>query len=377
MADMDEFTLDIKDVKDCLLIEGGVMLRFLTAGESHGKALVAILEGMPAGLKINSAGINQELKRRQHGIGRGKRMQIESDKAKIVSGMHKGMTIGSPIALCIENRDFSIEKLPAVICPRPGHADLAGVLKYGFTDARNVLERASARETASRVGIGAICKIFLNEFKIKISSIVLSIGGEPGIESMAEKVEEARKKKDTVGGIFEVVAKGAPCGLGTYAQWDRRLDGRIAQAIMSIPGIKGVDIGLGFRYADKFGSECHDAIYYAKNKGLPAGRQGYFHKTNNAGGIEGGISNGGDIVIRACMKPISTLLSPLESVNISTKRPSKASVERSDICAVESAGVIAESVLAFILSDALLEKFGSDSLSDIKESYHNYLKRIS
>jgi len=345
------------------------MLRYLTAGESHGKALVAILEGMPAGLKIDSARINLELKRRQEGVGRGKRMQIENDKAKIISGLRKGITLGSPIALCIENKDFSIEKLPAVTLPRPGHADLAGLLKYGFTDCRNVLERASARETAARVGIGAICKIFLEEFRIRISSLVLSIGGEPGIESMVEKVKEAKENKDTVGGIFEVIVRGAPCGLGSYVQPDRRLDGRIAQAVMSIPGVKGVEIGLGFGYADKFGSECHDAIYYTKNKG-------YFHQTNNAGGIEGGISNGEDIIVRVCMKPISTLLEPLNSVNIITKRPSKASIQRSDICVVESAGVIAESVLAYVLADAFLEKFGSDSLSDIKDNYRNYLKRI-
>jgi chorismate synthase len=331
-------------------------------------ALVSILEGMPAGLKLDSAKIDRELKRRQAGIGRGGRMQIESDKVKIISGTRKGITIGSPIAISIENKDFSIEKLPAVTCPRPGHADLAGVLKYGFNDARNVLERASARETASRVGIGAICKILLEEFKIEVSSIVLSIAGEAGIESMVDKVNEARQKKDTVGGIFEVIAKGVPCGLGTYVQADRRLDARIAQGVMSIPGVKGVEIGLGFGYAERFGSQCHDAIYYAKNKG-------YFHKTNNAGGIEGGISNGEDIIVRACMKPISTLLAPLDSVNITTKKPAKASVERSDICAVESAGVIAESSLAYVLADALLEKFGSDSITQIKDNFRNYLKK--
>ncbi len=345
------------------------MLRYLTAGESHGKALVAILEGMPAGVKIDSARINSELKRRQQGIGRGARMQIEHDKGQILSGLKKGITLGSPIVLLIENKDFSIEKLPVVTCPRPGHADLAGILKYGFTDCRNVLERASARETAARVGIGAVCKIFLEEFKIRISSIVLSIAGDPGIESMIKRINEAREKKDTVGGIFTVIARGVPCGLGSYMHADRRLDGRIAQGIMSIPGVKGVDIGLGFGYADKFGSECHDAIYYSKNKG-------YFRKTNNAGGIEGGISNGEDIIIRACMKPISTLLKPLGSVNITTKKPAKASVERSDICAVESAGVVAESSLAYVLVDAFLEKFGSDSLPDIKAAYINYLKRI-
>ncbi len=345
------------------------MLRYLTAGESHGQALVAILEGMPAGLKIDSARINLELKRRQQGIGRGKRMQIEKDKVEILSGLKKGITLGSPLALLIENKDSSIEKLPKVTCPRPGHADLAGLLKYGFTDVRNVLERASARETASRVGIGAMCKMFLEEFKIRISSTVLSIGGESTRLAMIKKITEAKDNKDTVGGIFEVIVKGAPCGLGSYVHPDKRLDGRVAQAVMSIPGVKGVEIGLGFGYAEEFGSGVHDAIYYAKNKG-------YFHKTNNAGGIEGGISNGEDIVIRACMKPISTLLEPLDSVNIIIKRPSKASIQRSDICVVESAGVIAESVLAYALADAFLEKFGSDCLSDIKNNFRNYLKRI-
>lgn len=345
------------------------MLRFLTAGESHGRALVAILEGMPQGLKVTADKINQELKRRQAGLGRGKRMQIEKDKASILSGLKKGITLGSPVALLIENNDFSIERLPAVTSPRPGHADLAGVLKYGFSDARNVLERASARETASRVGIGAICKIFLAEFKVKISSRIISIAGESRKAAIIKKINAARENGDSVGGIFEVIARGLPCGLGSYTHWDRRLDGKIAGGIMSIPGIKGVEIGLGFSCADKFGSAVHDAIYYSKAKGC-------FRKTNNAGGIEGGISNGEDIIIRVAMKPISTLLNPLDSVNILTRKPSKATVERSDICAVEPAAVVAESVCVYVLTDAFLEKFGSDSLSDIKSSYQNYLKRI-
>lgn len=346
------------------------MLRYLTAGESHGKALIAILEGMPAGLKVDIKMINQELRRRQSGFGRGKRMQIEKDKIQIPSGLKKGITLGSPIGLLIENKDFSIEKLPRVTCPRPGHADLAGLLKYGFSDVRNVLERASARETASRVGIGAICKIFLEEFNVRISSKVLAIGGESKVKAMIKKINEAKTNKDTAGGIFEVKAKGVPCGLGSYVQPDKRLDGRLSQAIMSIPGIKAVEIGLGFGFADKFGSQVHDAIYYSKAKG-------FYRKTNNAGGIEGGVSNGQDIIIRACMKPISTLLEPLDSVNIITKKPAKAIIERSDICVVEAAGVIAESAVAFVLSDAFLEKFGSDSLKDIKDNFHNYLKRIS
>lgn len=344
------------------------MLRYLTAGESHGKGLVAILEGMPAGLKIDIQKINSELKRRQGGFGRGKRMQIENDKAQIISGVKDNVSLGSPITLLIENKDYSIEKLKKVISPRPGHADLAGVLKYGFTEIREVLERASARSTAATVGIGALCKIFLKEFGIDIYSRVLSIGGENTKQAMIDKINEAMNNKDTLGGVFEIVAKDVPVGLGSYVQPDKRLDSRLAANIMSIPGIKAVEIGLGMGYAVSFGSEVHDAIYYDKKKG-------YYRKTNNAGGIEGGISNGEDIVLRACMKPICTLLEPLESVNIITKKPAKAAVERSDICVVEAAGVIAESACAYVLADAMLEKFGGDALGDIVLSLKNYLKR--
>ena len=346
------------------------MLRCLTAGESHGKGIIAILEGMPAGLKVDSSLINKELRRRQEGFGRGKRMQIEKDSAQLISGLKNNLTLGSPLALLIQNKDASIEQLKKVVCPRPGHADLAGLLKYGFSDIREVLERASARSTAATVAIGAICKIFLEEFNIKISSRVLSVGGRATKQEMIDKIAEAVSKKDTLGGIFEVTAKSVPLGLGSYVQPDRRLDGKLSAGMMSIPGIKAVEIGLGFGYADKFGSACHDAIYYNKNKG-------YFRKTNNAGGIEGGISNGEAIILRACMKPICTLMSPLDSVDINTKRPSKAAVERSDICVVEAAGVIAESVSAYVLTDAFLEKFGGDALRDIKDNYKNYLKRIS
>jgi len=345
------------------------MLRFLTAGESHGEALLAILEGMPSGLKIEKDFIDQELSRRQKGLGRGKRMQIEEDKVKIISGIKNGITIGSPIGVLIGNKDFSIDKLPKVIFPRPGHADLAGLLKYGFKDIRDVLERASARETACQVAIGALCKLFLKEFNIFIESKVLEIGGENKKERIIKKIEEAKEKKDTLGGIFEVTARGVPVGLGSYVHWDRRLDARLAEVIISIPGVKAVEFGLGFGYSKKFGSEVHDAIYYNKIRG-------YFRRTNNAGGIEGGVSNGQDIVIRACMKPISTLLNPLDSVNILTKKPAKAQIERSDICAVESAGVIAESKVAFVLTDAFLEKFSADNLEDIKNSFKYYLKRI-
>ena len=346
------------------------MLRFLTAGESHGKAIVAILEGFPAGLKVDVSKVNKELKRRQSGFGRGERMQIENDRAEITSGLKNNFTLGSPITLLIKNKDASIEKLHKVMAARPGHADLAGLLKYGFTDIREVLERASARSTAATVGLGALCKGLLSEFGISIASRVLSIGDEYTVQGKIKKIAEAIKKKDTVGGVFEVVAKKVPVGLGSYVQADRRLDSRMASAIISIPGIKSFEIGLGLGYAVSFGSEVHDAIYYSNHKG-------YSRKTNNAGGIEGGVSNGEDIVLRACMKPIATLMNPLDSVNISTKKSAKAAIERSDVCVVESAGVVAESACALILTDAFLEKFGSDSLGDIKKAYANYRDRIA
>lgn len=345
------------------------MLRYLTAGESHGKGLSAILEGMPAGLKLDEKKINIELQRRQQGFGRGKRMQIEHDKVEILSGVKGMISLGTPIALFIRNKDAGIEKLHKVFCPRPGHADLSGVLKYGFNDVRDVLERASARSTAATVAIGAVCKILLSEFGIEISSSVISAGGESGSKEIVGKITEAIRKKDTLGGVFEVEAAGVPVGLGSYVQPDLRLDARLAGGIMSIPGIKAVEIGLGFGYANKFGSEAHDEIFYKKG-------YGYYRQSNNAGGIEGGISNGENIVIRACMKPICTLMAPLDSVNITTKKADKAATERSDVCVVESAGVVAEAVCAFTLAGAFLEKFGKDSLSDIKENYKSYIKRI-
>ncbi len=346
------------------------MLRFLTAGESHGKALLAILEGMPSGLKIDKQKIDGELRRRQSGYGRGQRMKIEKDKVKFLCGLKGSLTLGSPIGILIENEDSSMERLSAVSSPRPGHADLAGALKFGFKDIRNVLERASARETAVRVAIGAICKLFLREFDITIKSKVLMIAGEKERSAMRKKIKEAKENKDTAGGIFEAVVKGVPAGLGSYTHWDRRLDARLAEAIMSIPGIKAFEIGLGLGFALKFGSQCHDAIYYSRGKG-------FYRKTNNAGGIEGGVSNGSPIIIRACMKPISTLMKPLDSVNILSKKSSKAAVERADVCVVEPAAVIAENKIAFVVSSALLEKFGSDCLGDIKENFRHYLKRIS
>ncbi|MCU0651029.1 MAG: chorismate synthase, partial [Candidatus Omnitrophica bacterium] len=279
------------------------MLRILTAGESHGKGLVAIIEGLPAGLKVDLEFINAQLKRRQMGFGRGARMRIENDKAVILSGIKAGRTLASPVAIFIENKDFSIEKLHKVVSPRPGHADLAGLLKYGFSDIREVLERASARSTAATVACGAVAQILLRELRISVSSSVISIGGEVSREAKIKKIQEAMEKSDTVGGVFEVKAEGLPPGLGSYVQPDRRLDSRLAGAVMSIPGIKGVEIGLGFGYAQRLGSEVHDPIYYEKGKGI-------VRSTNNAGGIEGGISNGENIILRACMKPIATLMKP-------------------------------------------------------------------
>ncbi len=352
------------------------MLRYLTAGESHGQALMAILEGLPAGLKVDINKINYELRRRQQGYGRGARMKIEHDAVQVVSGLRRGLTLGSPVGLLIQNRDFSIEKMPDVFCPRPGHADLSGVLKYGFRDVRNVLERASARETAARVAVGAVCKILLEQFEIVFSSKVLMIGGECSPQAMMKKVRQSAEAKDTIGGIFQVEANGVPPGLGSYTSADKRLDAQLAANIVSIPGVKAVSFGLGFGYAHRFGSQCHDAIYYSRSKDLSSGRQGYFRKTNNAGGIEGGISNGEEILIHACMKPIATLLKPLDSVDIRTRQAKKATVERSDICAVESAAVIGEAGTAFVLASALLDKFGADVLGDIRANYTNYLKRI-
>lgn len=346
------------------------MLRFLTAGESHGKGMVAILEGLCAGLKVDEKLINQELKRRQAGFGRGRRMKIENDRVQIISGLKNNRTLGSPITLLITNKDASIEKLHKVWAARPGHADLAGLLKYGFTDIREVLERASARSTVATVALGALCKKFLSEFGIAVTSRVLSVGGEQSKQGIIDKITEAINNRDTVGGIFEICARNVPVGLGSYVQPDRRLDSRLAAAIIAIPGVKSFEVGLGLGYGVSFGSEVHDSIYYNRKKG-------YFRLSNNAGGIEGGISNGKEIILRACMKPIATLLNPLDSVNIRSKEVAKAAVERSDICVVESAGVVAEGAAALVLAEAFLEKFGGDCLEDIKSSYRSYLKRTN
>lgn len=345
------------------------MLRYLTAGESHGKALVGILEGMPAGLRIDKGFIDKELARRQSGSGRGGRMKIEKDKAEIISGTVKSVTIGSPIGLYIRNKDFSIDRLAPLYYPRPGHGDLAGGIKYGFDNLRCVLERASARETAMRVAIGAICKMLLAKFKIKTISKILCVGGEFKENKIKQAINQAKKNKDTLGGIFEVIAKGVPIGLGSYVHYDRRLDARLAMALMSIPAIKAVEIGLGFGSAVQYGSEVHDAIHYSRSKG-------YYRPTNNAGGIEAGVSNGQDIVLRLGMKPISTLGNPLDSIDIKTKKPHKAQVERYDTCAVYSASVVSESAVAFEIARALLEKFGSDNIKEISRNFASYIKNI-
>lgn len=370
-------------------------IRYLTAGESHGKALVSIVEGVPAGLKLDAKFINNELSRRMKGFGRGMRMRMEKDRVEVLSGTRKGMTIGSPIALFVANKDFKIEDLPSISRPRPGHADLAGALKFGAKDIRNILERASARETASKVAAGAVGKILLREFGIKFLSHVVSIGrvtsdkrfsfdiikkrAENSPVRCAEKeasrlmcleIEKARSSGDTLGGIFEVIVKGAPSGLGSYTQHDRRLDGALAGAVMSIPGIKGVEIGRGFVAARERGSAVHDEIFFSAKSGK------FYRKTNAAGGIEGGITNGEDIVFRAAMKPIATLMKALDSVHIRTKKKAKAQVERSDVCVVPSAGVIAESAAAMEVARAFTEKFGGDSLTEMKRNYEGYKKSL-
>ena len=376
-------------------------LRYLTAGESHGPALIGILEGLPAGLELDRGKIDHELRRRQHGYGRGGRMAIEQDRVEVLSGVRFGRTTGGPLALLIENRDWANwqeamdpsarpEGYRPVTVPRPGHADLAGALKYGHRDLRDVIERASARETAIRVALGAIAKQFLGAFGIAIASHVVQIHDvrsrvnalelglpleelnaradrsplrclDPEAErEMIARIDRAKERGDTVGGVFEVVAVGVPVGLGSYVHWDRRLDGRIAQALMSIPGMKGVEIGLGFAAAGRFGSEVQDEITYEYEGG-------FRRRSNNAGGLEGGVSNGEPIVARVAMKPLSTLGRPLRSIDLLTKEERGAHRERSDICAVPAAAVVGEAVLALVLADALLEKFGGDSMAEIAE----------
>jgi len=420
-------------------------LRYLTAGESHGRALTCIIDGVPSNLSLSSEDIDKDLARRQKGYGRGGRMKIETDHAQILSGVRHGRTLGSPIALLIENKDWEnwkeimnpepsgathtspLQKI--VTRPRPGHADFAGAIKYDTRDIRNILERSSARETAARVAAGAVAKKFLAEFDIQIRSFVIEIGGvnvmgerpfsringlkgqqkQKNLLSFLKRVEEspvrcldknaerkminrinaAMKKGDTLGGIFEVLVLGTPVGLGSYSQWDRKLDAKLAFALMSIQAIKGVEIGSGFEMSRKYGSEVMDEIYYKARKGRSAEMRksskipdvlsselyGFYRKTNNAGGIEGGISNGMPIVIRAAMKPIPTLKTPLSSVDIISKKPFKAAYERSDVCAVPAASVIGEAVTAISIADSLLSKFGGDSVEEVKRNYKTYLKR--
>jgi chorismate synthase len=366
-------------------------LRYFTAGESHGQCLIGILEGLPAGLKIDPEAINRDLARRQKGYGRGGRMKIESDKAEILSGARRNETIGSPLTLQIKNKDFKIDELPPVTKPRPGHADLAGVIKYDRQDARDILERASARETTMRVAIGAVCKLLLAQVGVDIVGHIVALGpvradveklsfeqirerseasevrcaDAEAEKKMIEAIDAAKQKGDTLGGVFEVIAVGVPVGLGSHAQWDRKLDANIARAIVSIQAMKGAEIGLGFEAARRFGSQVHDEI-------LPAKEGVLSRATNNAGGFEGGMTNGQPVIVRGAMKPLSTLMKPMRSVDIATGEEVKATVERSDVCAAPSAAVIGEAVVAFELAKALLEKFGGDSVGELKRNVESY-----
>lgn len=392
------------------------MLRFLTAGESHGPALTAMVEGLPAGLPLTAEYINNQLARRQTGYGRGGRMLIEKDRVNITSGVRGGLTLGSPVTMMIENRDWAnweevMSPEPGarldervVTKPRPGHADLPGAVKYNHADVRNILERASARETAARVAVGAVGRRMLEEFGVRVFAHVVRIGSvsigrrdhdisaagaaddiSPLFEladraavsellcafpeaetAMKAEIDRAKAAGDSLGGVFEVVVTGLPVGLGSHVQWDRKLDGRLAQAVMSIQAVKGVEIGFGFSAAAVPGSQVHDELYYSADKG--------FHRqTNRAGGLEGGITNGEPLVLRAAMKPIPTLYTPLRSVDLKTKEPFTASVERSDICAVPAAAVVAEAAVALALADAMTEKFGGDSLAEMQRNYTGYL----
>lgn len=388
------------------------MLRYFTAGESHGEALVAYLSGVPAGLAVDQASVDRELWRRQQGYGRGGRMKIERDSAHILSGIRHGMTIGSPISILLENKDWKnwAEALPVaagdaaqhrrVSSPRPGHADLAGALKYNFPEARYVLERASARESAARVAIGAIAKIFLRELGVEVLSHVIAVG-KAGMEDreiaweqvaalskreevvlncadselerrMKEEVDQVLRTGDSVGGIFEVVAHGVPPGLGTYAQWDDRLDALLAAAVMSLQAVKAVEIGSGIAAATAIGSTTHDEIGYDRQAKLT----GFTRASNHAGGIEGGVSNGQEIRVRGYLKPISTLRRPLKSVDFATREEVKAAYERSDVCVVPAAGVAAEAMVALTLARCALEKFGGDSMGETLRNYRGYLDQL-
>jgi chorismate synthase len=396
------------------------MLRFTTAGESHGAALVSILEGMPAGVPLLAADIDSELARRQQGYGRGRRMQIERDTAEILSGVRAGETLGSPIAMLIRNRDWAnwqeiMDPAPrgtdtgpdgraprarAVTRPRPGHADLAGVLKYDRDDARDILERASARETTARVAAGAICRRLLREFGISIGSHLVQLGDiaaarpetmpadinaaadasplrtlDPAAEvRMVARIDEIKRAGNTLGGICEVVCDGLPVGLGSHVSWDRKLDGRIGAAMLSIPAVKGVEIGMGFEAARRTGAEVHDEIEMAPGQT----RSGHVRRrSNRAGGLEGGMTTGEPLVVRVAMKPISTLMRPLGTIDTATKAPAAAVAERSDVTAVPAMGVIAEAMVAFVAAHALLEKFGGDSLGEVRRNFDAYLAHVA
>jgi len=387
------------------------MLRYFTAGESHGEALVAFISGLPAGLKVDQEFLDRELWRRQQGYGRGGRMKIETDKAHILSGVRHGATIGSPIAVLLENKDWKNweESLPVesgdpakhkrVASPRPGHADLAGALKYNFSEARYVLERASARESAARVALGGLAKLFLCELGIEVLSHVIAVGGtalhdevewkkiralrdlpevllncaDSGAEQqMKEEVDKVLKTGDSVGGVFEVVAHNVPPGLGTYVQWDERLDAMLAGAVMSLQAVKAVEIGSGITSAAAAGSAVHDEIGYGAKEGFT----GFTRPRNNAGGIEGGTSNGQDIRVRGYLKPISTLRRPLQSVDFATREPVKAAYERSDVCVVPAAGVAAEAMVALTLARCALDKFGGDSMTETVRNFKGYLEQL-
>ncbi len=390
-------------------------LRLTTAGESHGPGLVAILEGVPAGLPLAPEEVAADMARRQAGHGRGGRMKIERDAGEIVGGVRLGETLGGPIAIRIPNRDFrnweaamAVERpadpdddsLRRVHLPRPGHADLVGMLKFDRADARDILERASARETAARVAAGAVARVLLGQFGIRIGSHVVRLGpveAEPpdplpedlneaadaspvrcldpaASEAMVAEIDAARRAGDSLGGVFEVVATGLPVGLGSYASWETRLDGRLAGALMSIPAMKGVEIGLGFEAASRRGSAVHDEIERDPGRQLTGG---YRRRRNHAGGTEGGITTGEPLVARVAMKPLSTLRRPLDSVDVRTGEPAKAVRERSDVCAVPAAGVVGEAMVALVLADALLEKLGGDSVGDLRAAWDAYLKRLS
>ncbi len=386
-------------------------LRYETAGESHGECLVATLTGLPAGVAVDLTAVNRELWRRQQGYGRGGRMKIETDRAHIVSGVRHSMTIGSPIAVLLENKDWKnwTESLPVetfpdadekkkkVTRPRPGHADLAGCLKYDFLDARYILERASARETTARVAVGALCKAYLRQFGVEVLSHVVAVGPErldrlatwdeiralserdevllgcvdPEVEQrMKAAVDVAYKTGDTIGGVFEVVAHNVPPGLGSHITYDSRLDGRLAQAIVSMQAVKGVEIGFAAEGAEAYGSKVQDTIHY------DPGDRHFFRGANRAGGLEGGITNGEDILVRGLLKPISTLRRPLESVDLETREASAAAYERSDVCVVPAAGVIGEAMVAFVLAQAMIEKFGGDSMREARRNFDGYLEQV-